>query len=210
MTEPDVALTDYAVALECACFAYSLWRSRKAPGPLSFWFITAFLATAVAGLAGGTVHGFFNPPGSVGHGILWPLGLVMIGVAALAFANIAAALRFTGTAVLAISRAAFFLFLFYCVVIVFFNDQFKVAIVAYLPAVLFLGWVFLERYRQTRRPAFAWGLAGIGITLLAAVVQQARIALHPRYFNHNALYHTLQAAGLFMIFLTARDSNQRS
>jgi uncharacterized membrane protein YqjE len=207
MTEPDVALTDYAVALECACFVYALWMERKGPRALSFWFITAFLATAVAGVAGGTVHGFFNQPGSFGHGILWPLSLVMIGVAALAFTNIASALRFTGLAALAISRAAFFLLLFYCVVIVFFNDDFKVAIAAYLPAVLFLGWVFLERYRQARRSAFAWGLAGIGITLLAAVVQQARIALHPRYFNHNAVYHTLQAAGLFMIFLTARDAS---
>ena len=209
MTEPEVALTDYAVALECAYFAYSLWRMRKGREPVSFWFITAFLATGVAGLAGGTVHGFFNQPGSVGHGILWPLGLVMIGVAALAFANIAATLRFTGGAVLAISRAAFFLFLVYCVAILFFNDRFVVAIVAYLPAVLFLGWVFFDQYRQTRRAAFAWGLAGIGITLLAAVVQQARIALHPRYFNHNAVYHTLQAAGLFMIFLTARDCSKQ-
>jgi len=33
--------------------------------------------------------------------------------------------------------------------------------------------------------------------VVAAAVQQARIALHPNYFNHNALYHLLQAIALF-------------
>jgi hypothetical protein len=41
------------------------------------------------------------------------------------------------------------------------------------------------------------------LTLVAAAVQQARIALHPTYFNHNALYHLLQAIALFLIFRAA-------
>lgn len=210
MTEPDVALTDYAIALECAVFAYWLWRTRKSREPVSLWFMVFFLATAVAALAGGTVHGFFNAQGSLGYRMLWPLGLITIGLAALAFANAGTAIRLSAPAALAVSRCALVLFLLYCVVVLFFNDRFVVAIVAYLPAVLFLGWVFLVQYLRTRRPAFAWGLAGIGVTLLAAAIQQARIAIHPRYFNHNALYHALQAAGLFMIFLTARDFCRRS
>ena len=210
MTEPDVSLTDYAIALECAVFAYWLWRTRKSREPVSLWFMVFFLATAVAALAGGTVHGFFSAQGSPGHRMLWPLVLITIGLAVLAFANAGTAISFSRPTALAVARAAFALFLLYCVVVLFFNDRFVVAIVAYLPAVLFLGWVFLEQYLRTRRPAFAWGMAGIAITLLAAVVQQARIAIHPRYFNHNALYHTLQAAGLFMIFLTARDLSRPS
>ena len=209
MIEPDVVLTDYALALECAVLAYLLWRARTRRDPLALWFALAFLATAMAALAGGTVHGFFSDKTSAGHRVLWPLVLIMIGVGALAFTNIAAALRFTGRAVSAVSRAALALFLVYCLVVLFFDDRFVVAIIAYLPAVLFLGWVFLEQYLHTRQRTFAWGLAGIGVTLLAAVIQQARIGLHPRYFNHNALYHTLQAAGLFMIFLTARSSKKQ-
>jgi hypothetical protein len=41
------------------------------------------------------------------------------------------------------------------------------------------------------------------LTLVAAVVQQRRIALHPAYFNHNALYHAIQAIALGMIYLGA-------
>jgi hypothetical protein len=209
MTEPDVALTDYAIALECALLTFWLLRTRKSREPISLWFTVFFLATAVAALAGGTVHGFFNAQGSLGHRMLWPLGLIMIGLAALAFTNTGTAI-ISGPTAVAVSRSALVLFLLYCVVVVFINDRFVVAIVAYLPAVLFLGWIFLEQFRRTRRPAFAWGVAGIGVTLLAAAIQQARIGIHPRYFNHNALYHTLQAAGLFMIFLTARDLCRRS
>jgi hypothetical protein len=37
------------------------------------------------------------------------------------------------------------------------------------------------------------------------VGRQAGQARNPRYFNHNAVYHVLQAVGLFLIFVTARD-----
>jgi hypothetical protein len=127
-----------------------------------------FIATAVAALAGGTVHGFFSAQGSLGHRMLWPLGLIMIGLAALAFTNVGTAISLSGPTALAVSRSALVLFLLYSVVVLFFDERFVVAIAAYMPAVLFLGWVFLEQFRRTRRPAFAWGMAGIGITLLSS------------------------------------------
>jgi hypothetical protein len=43
----------------------------------------------------------------------------------------------------------------------------------------------------------------VGISLFTALVQQLRVALHPVYFNHNALYHVLQAAALFLCFLAS-------
>ena len=54
--------------------------------------------------------------------------------------------------------------------------------------------------------AGAWGL---GLTFVAAAVQQARVGLHPRYFNHNALYHLIQGAGLFLVFRGARLATRR-
>ena len=38
---------------------------------------------------------------------------------------------------------------------------------------------------------------------VAELVRQA--ALHAEYFDHNALYHAIQALGLFLIFLAARS-----
>ena len=31
---------------------------------------------------------------------------------------------------------------------------------------------------------------------------------HPQYFDHNALYHVLQAIALFMVFLASRETRK--
>jgi cation transport ATPase len=95
-------------------------------------------------------------------------------------------------------------------VVLFFKHDFVVAIVDYFPVVLFLGWAFLAAYHRTRRTAFRLGFLGICVMLVAAAVQQARIGIHPRYFNHNAVYHVLQAIGQFMVFIAARDACRQS
>src|SRR5512146_2071017 len=93
MTEPGVVLTDYGLALACAVFAWLLWRAKSGE-PVAFWFGLGFAATALAAITGGTVHGFFGNPASNAHRVLWPLVLLMIGLGSLAFANVAAILRF--------------------------------------------------------------------------------------------------------------------
>ena len=47
-------------------------------------------------------------------------------------------------------------------------------------------------------------MRAVGISLFAALIQQLRVALHPVYFNHNALYHVLQAIALDLVFLASR------
>ena len=205
MTQPDVVLTDYALALACLVFAWLLAPARRQSSSIGFWFIIFFLATALAAAMGGTVHGFFEAPASIAHRILWPLTLIAIGLTGLSGARLGALLALDRATALRISRFAAALFLVYCGVVLFATGNFLAAILAYLPVTLFLGWVFWRAYRQTSQSAFLKGVAGIGIVLVAAGVQQARIGIHPRYFNHNALYHLLQALGLFLIFVTARD-----
>ncbi len=48
-------------------------------------------------------------------------------------------------------------------------------------------------------------MMGLLLTFVAAYVQQAKIGLNPQYFNHNALYHLIQAVALGMFFLSARQ-----
>jgi predicted Co/Zn/Cd cation transporter (cation efflux family) len=48
------------------------------------------------------------------------------------------------------------------------------------------------------------GIWGLVLSFIAAAIQQIGIGLHPLYFNHNALYHLIQAIGLFLLFWTAR------
>jgi len=64
--------------------------------------------------------------------------------------------------------------------------------------------VFGLEYRRTRARAVLLGFLGLVLSLVASAIQQSGIALHPVYFNHNALYHVIQVVALFMIFLAAR------
>ncbi len=94
MTEPDVALTDFALALESAAFVAILWRSGGPSKQLKFWLLLYFAAASVASLCGGLVHGYFLEPGTFGRAILWPAALLAIGVNALAAWGIGALLLF--------------------------------------------------------------------------------------------------------------------
>jgi hypothetical protein len=49
------------------------------------------------------------------------------------------------------------------------------------------------------------GAGGMTLTFAAALVQQRRVALHRVYFNHNALYHAIQAVAIGLLFWSARQ-----
>ena len=51
--------------------------------------------------------------------------------------------------------------------------------------------------------AQGWALiaAGLVTSVVAALIQQMRIALHPVYFDHNAVYHVVQGGALVLLYL---------
>jgi hypothetical protein len=204
MTEPDVTLTDYGLAIECALFAYLVHVNGSAGNRYRFWLVVFFGATGTASLLGGTVHGFFLDANTVGAAILWPASLIAIGGAALAAWGIAAALLCARPVAHWIVIVAGAEFAVYCLVILFVTDNFMFAIVNYLPPALalLLALIFLWRRTRERQPAI--GAIGIGLMFVASWAQQQRFALHPVYFNHNALYHLAGAAALLLIFVAAK------
>jgi len=210
MTEPDVALTDYGLTVLCAVLAHFVYR-RGAPGNVfRDWFTVFFLATGAAALFGGTVHGFFVEEGSLGHAILWRATMVAIGLATLAGWAIAARLLLSDRLSRWVSLLAGVQVALYTLLVLFLVQDFTIAIFEYLPAALFLLAGLIKSYWTDRVRALAVAAAGMVLTLLAAVVQQAGVALHPVYFNHNALYHLIQAAALVMIFVGARHLSTQS
>ena len=92
----------------------------------------------------------------------------------------------------------------YCLFVLFVTHSFFIAVINYLPAVVFLTVIFFLDYFQAHERQVLIGLGGFLLTFMAAGVQQGGIALHPIYFNHNALYHLIQAVALFLIFWAAR------
>lgn len=204
LMEPDVTLTDYGLAIECMVLAGLIYAYGAPGNALRFWFTAFFIALGVAALIGGTFHGFFGNQSSLGPTVLWPATLVAIGMAALALWNIGAALILSERVANWIFWGALLVFVAYVLFIVFSTRVFWIAIVNYIPAAVFLFVALLVMYWRNGMTYLLVGVGGIVLTFIAASVQYAGISIHPRYFNHNALYHLIQAVALFLIYWTAR------
>jgi hypothetical protein len=202
LNEPGTTLTDYLLALECAWFVWALTR-RSGPSFLRAAFMTLFASVAVAAIIGGTVHGFFPAAESPANRVLWAATMLSIGVTAAAMFAVGTWLGLGAEAtrklppILGLGLSA------YAVVVLFVSRDFVVAIVAYLPAVLFLLTVFLRDWLRHRNRGAAAGILGVMMALVAALAQQLGIGLHPLYFDHNAVYHVLQAVALYLLFRSA-------
>jgi hypothetical protein len=208
MTQVDVSLTDYGLAAECLCFAYLIARFRTRTSSLPVVFIVFFFSIAIAAAAGGTVHGFFLDESSLGYRILWPFTLIVMGITALSGVHIGTALHFSRSTAASINRVALAIFVTYFAIVLFIRRDFLIAILDYLPALVFVGGAFLLSHRRQKKPAFLIGFLGVCTMLFAAAAQQAKVGIDPRYFDHNALYHVLQAIALFMVFLAARETSK--
>jgi len=208
LLEPDVALTDYGLAVESAILAW-LIRTRSREGKRSFWFALFFAALAVSALLGGTAHGFIADKESLLHQIVWNGTLLAIGASAVAGWAIGAHLIWSDAVAAAVVRIAFVVFLAYTAVVLFIAQSFAVAVIHYLPAAAFLLAAFGTAYFRCHARWALVGAGSIALMFAAAVVQQSGIDLHPQYFNHNALYHLIQAIALFLLYRAVRKSTTR-
>lgn len=101
----------------------------------------------------------------------------------------------------------------YCIlfaaVVLLIDESFSTIVLLYGPT-LALGLVAaaLEAIRARSR---RWALVALGLTVsaAAALLQQARIGLHPVYFDHNAVYHVVQAGALVLLYLGFHDPLRR-
>ncbi len=212
MTEPDVALTDYALTIECALLAWLLPRRGGASGgqwtgPAGApqgWFRVFFASIGLAAFLGGTYHGFLRDgPGPLREAV-WKGTLLAIGVTALAGWMIGTALQPSRVVARLIAGLAWVALAVEGVVVLFFRQNFLVAVLAYLPAILFLLVVLCLRCARHPSRGALLAPAGLSLSLVASALQQARVGIHPAYFNHNALYHVLQGVALLLLYLAWR------
>src|SRR4029453_14657198 len=111
MNEPDVTITDYILAVEALAFAVLIARTATET-PVQRWFVIFFGATAVASLAGGTVHGFF-----VNSKVLWRIVLIALGVVSASAWAIGARLLFADRIARFITAAALVEFVAYSLLV---------------------------------------------------------------------------------------------
>ena len=206
MIEPGVALTDFALAIENALFAFVLSRVAGPNAKLRLWFVVFFSAVALGALLGGIAHGFAPSIWIMDREITWTATMITIGLAGLGAWMTAAHLRGCEQARIGERIVGWGVFAAYVFVVLFVSQDFKYAIVAYLPATLFLLFSFYGWWRRSRQRAALIGAVGVLLTFAAAGVQQSSQSLHPVYMNNNVIYHVIQAIALAMVFVSARTA----
>lgn len=204
LIEPDVALTDFGLAVECALFAGWLYWRGAAGSPLGRWFVVLFVALGTGALLGGVTHGFLPETGSDAARIVWNATLIAIGVAAWASWAVGAHVLFANSTARWVLLAAALLLMLNVAVVLYVSQSFLVAIVFYAPAIIFALIAFVLAYGASGNAVLLFAVAGIVLSLIAAVIQQTHMGIAALGLTHNALYHLVQAVGLLLIFLTAR------
>lgn len=201
--EPDVTLTDYVIVILSALLAMLLYHKNSKDKNFKILSVLFFLSLALASFFGGTVHGFFPNTASFIHITLWKLTLISIGLAALFSWLISGNIIFPKYRKLIFCLASLE-FLAYILYILFVNSEFKIAIYNYIPPTIFLLISLVVVYIRRKDKQIGLGVIGILLTFIAAWIQQTQISLHATYFNHNALYHLIQAIALILIFIALK------
>jgi hypothetical protein len=204
LTRPAVSLTDFALAIECAIFVVLLSRRPASDAVLRKWFVIFFASVALASLLGGTMHGFFEYSTSVVRTVLWTGTLLSILVTSYAAWSIAAVIQLERRAGRAVQWFAAVQMIVLSFVVLFVTRQFLIAIVAYLPATIFLFVAFVLAYRRRKATALRAGVAGLALVFVGAAIQQLGVAVHPVYLDHNTLYHIIQGVALWLIYRAAK------
>lgn len=210
MTEIDVTLTDYALALLNFIFATRIAYCSPVPALFRRLWTGFFISAGLAALAGGTVHGFFSDGASATAHILWLVTTLAIGVTASSAWIIGGLVGFGARHFQRSLGFASVAFAIYACVLIFYSQSFTIVIINYLPATLFLLGVSVIRYFRKNATSDLQIALGLIVTLAAAIVQQTRLQFHPEYFNYNATYHVVQAVGLYLVFLGAKKFTHSS
>lgn len=209
ISEPTTMLTDYALAALTLVLAVFLNRAGRVNRQISIrLWATAFIAAAIAALAGGTSHGFALHLGENMKTALWKATVYSIGLAS--------CFMLSGTILASISRPLS-KWLLAVVVLKFIgyaewmatHDEFRYVIYDYAPAML--GVIILQSYSyySGREASAKWIIAGIFVSFVAAGIQQSGFTIH-KHFNYNDLYHVIQMGATYLFYkgaLLFRDQN---
>lgn len=187
-------VTDFILAALCGAFAVAFGRRSRdwtLHGPT-----TLFAGFALAALAGGIWHVFFSARQDAAQAIVWWFSMLFAGVTA-------AGLALIGLELLDATRARLIwtivtLSLAIYAVLCWQDPRFLLSLLAtVLGTLLCIGGLL----RHARAPGFALVLAGLAISILAAIAQQRGVAIDPARFDHNATYHLGLLPALGLIYL---------
>ena len=201
--DPDVVYTDLGLALLGAYLAWRLWKSPRS-GFLTRAGVFILGGLASAALWGAVFHAFFPANTATRAGfIAWiPVSLSIVVVAttllSLGLHVLSSRLLPLWKPIVAIYAVCF------AFVVLFVDESYGTIVRFYGPTlILFLIVTLLQALRGGGR---GWWVLAISLTIsiVAALLQQAKWSIHPVYFDHNAVYHVVQGVAIVLLYLGFR------
>lgn len=198
--EPAVVYTDLGLAALGGVFSWRL-ATRAGHAPVARAGAVVMGGLASAALWGAIFHAFFPAKTATRAGFMaWMPVAISIGV-------VASALLYLGILLLVPSlsvrmrRALVGVYAAgFALTVAFVDESFTMIVRLYGP-MLVLMLVASAHQAIARRGAWAWLVAaGVATSMVAAALQQARVAVHPVYFDHNAVYHVVQGVALVLLY----------
>jgi hypothetical protein len=205
VSEPDVTLTDYGLALECAILAAFLGLTPTIRKWLRLAGMCFFIFLGLSAVTGGTVHGFCPDEHSPGCRFLWKLTLLSSGLAAVSIWTLGAGLLADGRAARLVALAAIPQIAVYSALVIYVTQEFWIVFTIYLPAALLLLAGFCRTAWHLGRRSALVGASGMVLSFASSFLQFMRIGIDPVYFNHNALAHLVQAVAIALLFFGIRS-----
>jgi len=192
--------TDYLLA--ASAFAAAMWLWKTAAGAAGRWWAVAFLATGVAAVLGGTSHGYAPVLDKQTHGLIWRLTYVTVGLANFCILYGAGLVAVPGRARRAVLAVLVVRLLVVAAALIALA-QFRYVLYDY--AITLAGLLGLAAALAARgQRGAAWVVAGVAASTLGALVQLGRIG-QGRAFNHNDVFHVVQAIGIALYARGGRD-----
>jgi hypothetical protein len=199
--DPDVVFTDLALAVLGAYLGWRLWiMPERKRLPRAGALILGALASAA--FWGAIFHALF-PAGTatLSAALAWSPVVLSIVVAAAVMLDLAMGILVPRVSP-GIRRYIVMMYAAgFAVVALFVDHSFTGIVFFYVPALLLLliaAWLQAIRTRST-----GWTLIATGLMMsaAAAMLQQARVAIHPVYFDHNAVYHVAQSIAILFLYV---------
>jgi hypothetical protein len=191
LLEPITTLTDYALAIESLIFAAPLWQRTK------LWSL-AFIGVAIAAFSGGTYHGFLLPPAAewaLWRTLTYALNLSSSAMLAATLYKLPRSVRAWGIGAIVLKSILYLIWATY-------HPNFLYILIDYLSAMLILLAIHIKLATHHKNHSI-WIIAGVLISLIAAVVQGLGLSL-TKHLNQNDLYHLVQMVALYCFYKGAR------
>ena len=199
ITEPTTVATNVALAGVAFVLGARLGYGAAAEGSASgSLFGLGMLGGAVAAAFGAASHGIDPRIDREQRERCWRAVLYTLGFATAATTASVAFFTAHGSIRTAILVAIGFKLLVYLVSVAQ-RPTFRLAAADHVGTLAVLLVAALYAMARWHAAGMSWLIAGVGVSLVAILVQVRRVAFH-RHFNHNDLFHVIQMVALYLFF----------